>query len=101
MARISSRVKNYASAKGCAHKMSLMDIYYKTVELRTVLKDISIQHKKWGREWYDFVEVSMFEEAKYAVIMHGIGDMVAFTVNRIDELAALEARMNELERGTN
>ena len=66
-----------------------------------MLKDISVQNKKWGREWYDFIEISMFEEAKYAVIMHGIGEMVAVAVNRIDELAALEAHMKELERGEN
>ena len=99
MARISSRVRNYASAKGKIPQMSLMDIYYKTVELRTVLKDISVQNKKWGREWYNLVELSMFTEAKYAVIVHGMGTMVADTVNKIDELEALEAHMKTLERG--
>ena len=99
MARISSRVRNYASAKGCIGTMSLMDTYYKTVELRTVLKDIAVQHKKWGAEWYSLVEMSMFKEAKYAVIMHGTGEMVAVAINRIDELADLEAHMKELERG--
>jgi hypothetical protein len=43
----------------------------------------------------------MFKEAKYAVIMHGTGEMVAVAVNRIDELADLEAHMKELERGMN
>ena len=98
MARISGRVKNYASAKGKISQMSLTDIYYKTVELRTVLKDISVQHRKWGMEWYNLVEVSMFTEAKYAVIVHGKGEMVADTINKIDELEALEAHMKELER---
>ncbi len=101
MARISSRVRNYASAKGRVSEMSLMDTYYKTVELRTVLKDIAVQHKKWGNEWYNLVEISMFKDAKYAVITHGTGEMVALTVNRIDELADLEAHMKELERGMN
>lgn len=101
MGRISGRVRNYASAKGCIASMTLMDTYYKTVELRTVLKDIAVQHKKWGCEWYDFVEKSMFKEAKYAVIIHGTGNMVAITVNRIDELADLEAHMKELEGGMN
>lgn len=99
MARISSRVKNYRSAKGRVNEMSLMDTYYKTVELRTVLKDIAVQHKKWGREWYDLVEISRFTEAKYAVIMHGTGEMVASTISKIDELADLEAHMKELEGG--
>lgn len=99
MARQSSRVKNYASAKGHIPKMSLMDTYYKTVELRTVLKDISVQHKKWGEEWYDLVVWSKFEEAKMAVIVNGTGSMVAETINRIDELADLEAHMKELEGG--
>lgn len=97
MARQSSRVKNYASAKGNVHKMSLMDTYYKTVELRTVLKDIAVQHKKWGTEWYSLVELSMFQEAKYAVIVHGTGGMVAVAISRIDELADLEAHMKALE----
>ena len=101
MARHSSRVKNYASAKGRVHEMSLMDTYYKTVELRTVLKDIAVQHKKWGTEWYSLVEMSIFQEAKYAVIANGTGEMVAITISRIDELADLEAHMKELERGTN
>lgn len=99
MARQSSRVKNYASAKGSIKTMTLMDTYYKTVELRTVLKDISVQHKKWGEEWYNLVELSAFQEAKYAVITNGTGTMVADTVNKIDELADLEAHMEELERG--
>ena len=99
MARISGRVKNYASAKGRVHEMSLMDTYYKTVELRNVLKDISVQHKKWGTEWYLLVEMSMFQEAKYAVIVHGLGEMVASTVSKIDELADLEAHMKALEGG--
>jgi hypothetical protein len=101
MARHSGRVKTYASAKGRINEMSLMDTYYKTVELRTVLKDIAVQHKKWGCEWYHLVEISMFQEAKYAVIMHGLGEMVAVAINRIDELADLEAHMKELERGNN
>lgn len=101
MARISARVKNYASAKGRVNSMSLMDIYYKTVELRTVLKDIAVQHRKWGEEWYNLVEISMFAEAKYAVIVHGNGTMVADTINKIDELEALETHMKTLERRTN
>ena len=101
MARQSSRVKNYRSAKGRVSEMSLMDTYYKTVELRTVLKDIAVQHKKWGTEWYSLVEMSIFQEAKYAVITNGTGTMVAETISRIDELADLEAHMKELEGGMN
>lgn len=101
MARISSRVKNYASAKGTMHKMSLMDVYYKTVELRDVLMDISVQHKKWGNEWYNLVVLSSFQEAIYAVITHGKGEAVADTISKIQELADLEAHMSELERRSN
>lgn len=101
MARHSSRVKNYASAKGCISQMSLMDTYYKTVELRTVLKDISVQHKKWGREWYDLVEMSLFDLAVTRVVMHGNGEMVSEAISKINELADLEAHMKEIERGTN
>lgn len=99
MARVSNRVKNYSSAKGKMHKMSLMDIYYKTVELRTVLCDIAYQHKSWGTEWYNLVERSMFKQAQYAVVTHGKGEMVADTVGFINELADLEAHMKTLERG--
>ena len=101
MARHSSRVRNYASAKGCIKAMSLMDTYYKTVELRTVLKDISVQHKKWGKEWYDLVEMSMFDLAIARVIAHGYGEMVGEAISKINELADLEAHMQELERGVN
>ena len=99
MARVSNRVKNYSSAKGKMHKMSLMDIYYKTVELRTVLCDIAQQHKSWGTEWYNLVEMSMFDKAQFAVITHGKGEMVADTVGFINELADLEATMAHIERG--
>jgi hypothetical protein len=81
--------------------MSLMDIYYKTVELRTVLKDISLGHRRWGVEWYNCIELSMFAEAKTALILRGTGEMVADTLSKIDELSALEAHMKTLERGTN
>lgn len=101
MARVSNRVRNYQSAKGKMHKMSLMDIYYKTVELRTVLCDIAYQHKSWGTEWYNLVERSLFDKAQFAVITHGKGDMVAATVGFINELADLEAHMRTLERGDN
>lgn len=99
MARVSNRVKNYVSAKGSIKQMSLMDIYYKTVELRTVLCDIAHQHKSWGMEWYGLVEVSMFDKAQYAVITHGKGEMVALAVEMIAELADLEATMALMERG--
>ena len=99
MARVSNRVKNYVSAKGKIKQMSLMDIYYKTVELRTVLCDIAYQHKSWGTEWYNLVERSMFDKAQFAVITHGKGEMVADAVEKINELADLEAAMTLMERG--
>lgn len=99
MARVSNRVKNYVSAKGGIKQMSLMDTYYKTVELRTVLCDIAYQHKSWGVEWYNLIERSMFDKAQFAVITNGKGDMVANTVEKIAELADLEAHMRTLERG--
>ena len=99
MARTSNRIRNYKSAKGKMHQMSLTDIYYKTVELRTVLCDIRLQHKSWGQEWYELVELSMFDQAQTAVITHGKGSMVAYTIERIAELSDLEARMHQIERG--
>ena len=98
MGKTSNRVKDYKSARGAMHKMSLSDIYYKTVELRTVLLDISRNHKKWGKEWYTFIEVSMFEEAIMALIVHGKGEMLATTISKVNELADLEAHMMALER---
>lgn len=99
MAKVSQRVKGYASAKGVAHKMSTVDIYWKTEELRTVLLDIAHVYKVWGREWYDLVERSLFDKAQIAVITHGKGAMVAETVALIEELAALEAQLKARERG--
>ena len=93
MGRISSRVKGYKSAKGKMHEMSTQDIYYKCVELRTVLCDIANNHKKWGSEWYSLVEISFFQQAQFAVVTHGKGDMVARTIELINELADLEAAM--------
>lgn len=99
MGKTSSRIKNYVSAKGKAKQMSLMDIYYKTVELRTVLCDLANNHKKWGREWYQLVEMSMFDMAAFAVITNGKGNAVAYTIEKINELAELENVMKLLEGG--
>ena len=99
MGKTSNRIKGYESAKGKMHKMTLMDIYYKTVELRTVLCDVANNHKKWGREWYDLVTMSMFDKAQYALIAHGKGAMVANAIEMIAELADLEATMKHMERG--
>ena len=99
MGKTSNRIKGYESAKGKMKEMSLMDIYYKTVELRTVLCDIANNHKKWGKEWYNLVELSMFDKAQFAVITHGKGDAVADTIEKITELADLEATMAQMERG--
>lgn len=99
MGKTSNRVKNYVSTKGKIKKMPLMDIYYKTVELRTALCDVARGHKTWGKEWYGFVEMSCFKDAKFAVITHGKGEMVNCACAMIDELADLEAAMRELEGG--
>ena len=99
MGRTSNRVTRYISVKGKTKEMSLMDTYYATVELRTVLCDIANNHKRWGREWYDLVERSQFEMAQMAVLTNGKGDAVAFTIEKIAELADLEAHMKILERG--
>lgn len=99
MAKLSKTVKNYASAKGIAHKMATVDIYWKKEELRTVLLDIACTYKAWGREWYDLVERSLFNQAQIAVITHGKGAMVAETVALIDELAGLEAMLKAREGG--
>ena len=101
MGKTSNRIKGYQSAKGKMQEMSLMDIYYKTVELRTVLCDIANNHKKWGKEWYHLVEISMFDKAQFAVITHGKGEMVAQAIEMIDELADLEATMTLMERRGN
>ena len=99
MGRTSNRVAQYISAKGKMQEMSLMDTYYKTVELRTVLCDIANNHKKWGREWYNLVERSQFEIAQMSVVTNGKGDMVAETIEKIAELADLEAHIKSLEGG--
>ena len=99
MGRTSNYVKDYKSARGAMQKMSMSDIYYKCVELRTVLCDIANNHKKWGREWYNLVEISFFEQAQIAVIAHGKGNMVAQTIGLINELADLETTMKNMEGG--
>ena len=99
MGNRTNRIKNYISAKGKMHKMSNSDIYYKCVELRTVLCDIAREHKKWGREWYNFVEISFFNQAQYALISHAKGDMVVETVAKIKELEDLETELKHREEG--
>lgn len=94
MGRTSNRVAQYISAKGKMKEMSTQDIYYKTVELRTVLCDIANNHKKWGNEWYRLVEMSLFDSAKTAVLIGSKGtknaDAVVDTICYINELADLE-----------
>ena len=99
MGKTSNRIKNYVSAKGKIQQMSLMDIYYKTVELRTVLCDIAHNHKRWGNEWYEFVEMSMFNRAKLSVVANGKGYAAAYTIEKIEELEDLESTMKLLEGG--
>lgn len=104
MGKTSERVRGYVSVKGKMHKMSLMDIYYKTVELRTVLCDIARNHKKWGMEWYRLVEKSLFNQAQYKLLADGKDyNKYAITldevVEKIIELADLEATMKAMERG--
>ena len=98
MGRTSGRIHNYVSAKGKINARSLMDTYYKTVELRTVLCDVARNHKTWGREWYDLVERSLFKDAVTALVTRGRGEEVVYTVDKIHELADLEAHMSTLER---
>lgn len=99
MGRNSNRITNYGSAKGKMLEMSKQDVYYKIEDLRTVLRDISNNHKKWGTEWYELVALSMFDDAKTLLLMNCKGEMVVTTIYLINELADLKSHLAQMERG--
>jgi hypothetical protein len=98
MARISEKVKNYASAKGSFH--TTMSVFDTINEVLNTMFDIRCtMKKKWGYEWYDLARYGYYEDARRELI--GKPACVAKTValKCISDLEELQAIMCELERG--
>ena len=100
MARISEKVKNYASAKGCKcdTQMSAFDAIQET--LNTMFDIRCSTKKKWGYEWYDLARYGYYEEARKDLISKPACIAKTVALKCVSDLEMLNARMLELERGT-
>ena len=97
MARISEKVKNYASAKGnCDTQMST---FYAIQETLNTMFDIRCStKKKWGYEWYDLARYGYYEEARKELIGKPACLSKTVALKCVNDLEMLNARMSELEK---
>jgi hypothetical protein len=98
MARISEKVKNYASAKGaCNTPMNLFDAIQNVLD---TLFDIRFaMKKKWGYEWYEYVHDGFYDSARETVLAQAPCFTKTVALKCIDDLEALRAEMNAMEEG--
>ena len=102
MARISEKVKGYASAKGscnCDTPMSVFDAIQET--LNTMFDIRCSTKKKWGYAWYDYARYGYYAEARMELIGKPACMAKTVALKCVNDLEMLNARMNELERGDN
>ncbi len=100
MPRISAKVKNYTSGKGaCNTQMSVFDTIQEV--LNTMFDIRCSTKKKWGYEWYDLARYGYYEEARKELIGKPACMAKTVALKCISDLEMLNAKMNELERGTN
>lgn len=100
MPRISNRVKLYAPAKGkCETKISVFDAMNEV--LNTMFDIRCSTKKKWGYEWYDLARYGYYDEARKELINKPACMAKSVALKCVSDLEDLQAKMNELERGTN
>lgn len=100
MARISSKVKNYAPAKGNFNTQ--MSVFDTMQEVLNTMFDIRCStKKKWGYEWYDLARYGYYAEARKELIGKPACMAKTVALKCISDLEELNAIMNELERGNN
>lgn len=98
MARISAKVKNYASAKGAYHtQMSVFDTIQEV--LNTMFDIRCATKKKWGYEWYDLARYGYYEDARRELVGKPACMAKTVALKCVSDLEMLNAQMNELERG--
>ena len=98
MARISAKVKNYASAKGaCNTQMGIFDAIQET--LNTMFDIRCATKKKWGYEWYDLARYGYYEEARRELITKPACMAKTVALKCVSDLEELNAQMNKLEGG--
>lgn len=100
MSRLSEKVRNYAPAKGdCNTAMSVFDTIQEV--LNTMFDIRCSTKKKWGYEWYDLARYGYYEEARKELISKPACMAKTVALKCVSDLEILNARLNELERGTN
>ena len=100
MARISSKVKNYASAKGNFNTQ--MSVFDTMQEVLNTMFDIRCStKKKWGYEWYDLARYGYYEEARKELINKPACMAKTVALKCVSDLEELQAIMAELERSEN
>lgn len=76
----------------------LSRIYDAITNNRNELFRIHLTHKKWGKEWYELVEMKNYDDAKMILISRAKGNALIDALDCINELAQLEAQIKVLER---
>jgi hypothetical protein len=102
MARISTRVKTYESAKGRCDCNTQMSVFDTINEVLNTMFDIRCStKKKWGYEWYDLARYGYYAEARKELISKPACMAKTVALKCVSDLEELNAIMNELERGMN
>lgn len=99
MARISGRVKNYASAKGRSDCNTQIGVFYTIQEVLNTMFDIRCAtKKKWGYEWYDLARYGYYEDARKELIGKPACMAKTVALKCVSDLEELQNIMNKLER---
>ena len=102
MARISEKVKAYATAKGkcaCNTPMSTFDAINEV--LNTMFDIRCATKKKWGYEWYDLARYGYYADARRELIGKPACMAKTVALKCVSDLEELQAIMSELERSEN
>lgn len=99
MARLSNKVKTYASAKGKC-ECTQMGVFEAIQETLNTMFDIRCaMKKKWGYEWYDLARYGYYADARKELIGKPACMAKTVALKCVADLKDLQAQMNELEKG--
>lgn len=102
MARISNKVKTYASAKGRCNCTTQMSAFDEINEVLNTMFDIRCAtKKKWGYEWYDLARYGYYADARKELITKPACMAKTVALKCVSDLEELQAIMNKLERSKN
>ena len=98
MPRISNRVKDYQSARGCGG--TKMNVFDATQEVLNTMFDIRCSQKKqWGYEWYDLARYGFYDRAKEELITKPACMAKSVALQCIEDLKYLQNQAIRMERG--